>query len=75
MSFPDMLGSNDVENGDDDTKPRNMFSGGAKSSLQITDSNNNKRDLTALMKDLLEKAKRNSEQRNNLQSSNAIGKT
>lgn len=33
MSFPDMLGSNDVENGDDDTKPRNMFSGGAKSSL------------------------------------------
>lgn len=75
MSFPDMLGSNVVENGDDDTKPRNMFSGGAKSSLQITDSNNNKRDLTALMKDLLEKAKRNSEQRNNLQSSNAIGKT
>lgn len=33
MSFPDMLGSNVVENGDDDTKPRNMFSGGAKSSL------------------------------------------
>ena len=75
MSFSDMLRSNAAENDDDDddSKPRNTFAGGETSGLEITDPGNNGSDPNSLIRDLLEKAKRNGEQMDDLRSSNAIG--
>ncbi|CAL9737681.1 UBX domain-containing protein 1 [Monosporozyma servazzii] len=63
MSFSDMVRSNaDREDEENDGKPRNTFAGGETSGLEVTDPNGDKKDSNSLIRDLLEKAKRNSEQ-------------
>lgn len=75
MSFSDMLRSNAADNDDeDDTKPRNTFAGGETSGLEITDPNNDRRDTNSLIRDLLERAKKNGEQMEDFKSSNDRGK-
>lgn len=63
MSFSDMVRSNaDREDEENDGKPRNTFAGGETSGLEVTDPNGDKKDPNSLIRDLLEKAKRNGEQ-------------
>ncbi|CCK68685.1 protein phosphatase regulator SHP1 KNAG_0B02430 [Huiozyma naganishii CBS 8797] len=59
MSFADMVRSQgDKEDEEDPDRPRNTFAGGETSGLEVTDPN----DANAVIKDLLEKARRNGEQ-------------
>ncbi|CCD25242.1 protein phosphatase regulator SHP1 NDAI_0E04250 [Naumovozyma dairenensis CBS 421] len=58
MSFSDMVRTQADEEDEDPDKPRNTFAGGETSGLEVTDPN----DSNALIKDLLEKAKRGGEQ-------------
>ncbi|CCF60776.1 hypothetical protein KAFR_0L01660 [Kazachstania africana CBS 2517] len=65
MSFSDMVRHNADEE-DDEDKPRNTFAGGETSGLEVTDPTNNS---DSLIKDLLEKAKRNAYEENESDSS------
>lgn len=64
MSFSDMVRSNaDREDEENDGKPRNTFAGGETSGLEVTDPNRDgDKDSNSLLRDLLEKARKNGEE-------------